>query len=107
MCIRDRWEVEGGASGKRDSQRLAAMLAGYDAQGVRPQGDKVLRAKQFASQAKAENVELVAGRWVKNYLDELASFPYGAHDDIVDGSSGSFNYLTAGAVQRAAGSFQA
>ena len=102
-----RWEVEGGASGKRDSQRLAAMLAGYDAQGVRPQGDKVLRAKQFASQAKAENVELVAGRWVKNYLDELASFPYGAHDDIVDGSSGSFNYLTAGAVQRAAGSFQA
>jgi len=67
----------------------------------------VVRAKPFAAQVKAENVKLVAGRWVGNYLDELASFPYGAHDDQVDSSSGAFGYLTAGAAQRAPGSFQA
>jgi predicted phage terminase large subunit-like protein len=102
-----RWEIEGGASGKRDSQRLTAMLVGYDAQGVRPQGDKVLRAKPFAAQVKAKNVKLVAGRWTANYLDELASFPYGAHDDMVDATSGAFAYLTTGAAQRTPGSFQA
>lgn len=102
-----RWEIEGGASGKRDSQHLAKMLAGYDAQGVRPQGDKVMRAKPFAAQVRAENVKLVAGRWKDNYLDELASFPYGAHDDQVDATSGAFSYLTTGAAHRAPGSFQA
>lgn len=102
-----RWEIEGGASGKRDSQRLTAMLVGYDAQGVRPQGDKVLRAKPFAAQVRAENVKLVSGRWTANYLDELASFPYGAHDDMVDATSGAFAYLTTGAAQRTPGSFQA
>jgi len=96
-----RWEIEGGASGKRDSQRLAAMLVGYDAQGVRPQGDKVMRAKPFSAQVKAENVKLVAGRWIANYLDELASFPYGAHDDMVDATSGAFHELVTGNATRA------
>lgn len=96
-----RWEAEGGASGKRDSRHLATMLAGYDAQGVRPQGDKVLRAKPFAAQVKAENVKLVAGRWTANYLDELASFPYGSHDDQVDATSGAFGELVTGNVNRA------
>lgn len=96
-----RWEAEGGASGKRDSQHLAKMLVGYDAQGVQPQGDKVLRAKPFAAQVKAENVKLVAGRWTANYLDELASFPYGSHDDMVDATSGAFHELVTGNAPRA------
>ena len=91
-----RWELESGASGKRDSYSLATKLLGYDAMGIRPQGDKVLRAKPFAAQVKAGNVALVAGAWNRAYLDELAAFPYGAHDDQVDASSGAFTELVGG-----------
>jgi len=44
---------------------------------------------------------LVSGRWTANYLDELASFPYGAHDDMVDATSGAFHELVTGNATRA------
>lgn len=102
-----RWEFEGGASGVRDNRNLVTMFAGYDAAGISPQGDKVLRAKPFAAQAKAGNVTLVEGPWVKRWLDELAAFPYVAHDDQVDAASGAYNFLVAGIKRRQARSFQA
>lgn len=105
---RVRWEREGGSAGKRDQVHLAQLLAGYDARGVPPQGDKVLRAKQFAAQAEAGNVYLVRNdAWNEDYLRELHGFPDGAHDDQVDASSIAFNDLTAANQRRSAGSFQA
>jgi hypothetical protein len=53
----------------------------------------VTRADPFAAQCEAGNVYLIRGGWNGPYIDELTSFPYGRHDDQVDGSSGSFSKL--------------
>ena len=96
-----RLEREGGASGKRDASHNVAMLAGYDVRTIPPQGDKVTRAKGFSAQALAGNVKLVRGAWNARYLSTLHEFPEGAHDDLVDASSGAFNELTSGGAATA------
>lgn len=88
-----RWEKEPGASGVRDNARMVQMLAGFDAAGIDPLGDKVVRAKPVAAQAQAGNVRLVAGPWNERCLSELHNFPDGAHDDVVDALSGAYNVL--------------
>jgi len=88
-----RWEMEGGASGKRDNRNLAALLVGYDARGVRPQGDKITRARGLAAQSLAGNVKLVRGPWNERWLNHMHGQPDLAHDDIMDASSGAFNEL--------------
>ena len=40
-------------------------------------------------------MKLVRGSWNEDYLQELESFPYGAHDDQVDASAVAFNELAA------------
>lgn len=87
------WEVEGGASGKKVNRDLATMLVGYNCQGIRPDGDKVQRAKPAAAQALAGNIKLVRGAWNTVFLNELHGFPDLPHDDIVDGLSGAINAL--------------
>lgn len=89
-----RWEIEPGASGKRDDARLRKMLAGFDAAGVRPQGDKVTRAKPLAAQSEIDNVKLVEGDWNERWLTHMHHQPDFSHDDIMDASSGAFNALT-------------
>ena len=88
---RIRWEIEPGSSGIRESRRLAAMLAGYDARGVRPRGDKIQRAKPLAAQAEAGNVMLLRGPWNEEWLGHMHNIPDGDHDDIMDASAGAFN----------------
>lgn len=94
-----RWEKEGGAAGPRDSQRIAMMLSGFDAYGVRPQGDKVTRAKPLAAQAKAGNVSLIKGDWNLPWLAHMHGQPDLPKDDIMDASSGAFNALTESGVE--------
>lgn len=101
-----RWEMEGGASGKRDNRYIASKLAGYDAKGVRPQGDKLTRAKGLSAQALVGNVKLKRGKWNERWLTQMHGQPDLAHDDIMDASSGAFNELTATRQQRQGGSFQ-
>lgn len=88
-----RWEMEGGASGKRDSWNIATMLRGYDARGIRPQGDKVTRAKALSAQSEAGNVKLVEGAWNQRWLRHMHNQPGASHDDLMDASSGAFNEL--------------
>lgn len=88
-----RWEEEGGASGKRDSAHMKRMLAGYDCDGVRPQGDKLARSRAFAAQGKAGNVKLLAGDWNERWLRHMHAIPDGAHDDEHDAAAGAFNSL--------------
>lgn len=88
-----RWEQEGGASGKRDSHNLAQLLDGFDAKGVPPQGDKVLRAKPAAAQCYAGNIKLLRAPWNETFLKQVHDFPDAPHDDIVDGLSGGHNAL--------------
>lgn len=88
-----RWEIEPGASGKKENRRLAALLAGFDAVGIRPQGDKIQRAKALAAQSEVGNVKLLEGKWNEQWLNHMHNIPDGDHDDIMDASAGAFNAL--------------
>jgi predicted phage terminase large subunit-like protein len=101
-----RWEMEGGASGKRDNRHIAGRLAGYDARGIRPQGDKLTRARALSAQALAGNVKLLRGPWNGRWLTHMHGQPDLAHDDIMDASSGAFNELTPATTRREGGSYQ-
>lgn len=90
---RVRWEIEPGSAGKRESVRLVKLLAGLDARGVHPQGDKITRARGLAAQAEAGNVKLLSGTWNETWLHHMHHQPDHPHDDIMDGSSGGFNDL--------------
>lgn len=53
-----------------------------------PKGDKSVRARaHIVPAAEAGNVHLAGRGWTAHLLDELASFPDGAHDDQVDAMS--------------------
>jgi predicted phage terminase large subunit-like protein len=87
-----RWEQEGGASGKRDTHTIATMLAGWDARGIPPQGDKITRAKPLAAQALAGNVKLLRGSWNERWLNHMHAQDGSpkTHDDEMDAASGMY-----------------
>ena len=91
--IAQRWEQEGGASGKRDNVHIVSNLVGYDGVGIKPQGDKITRAKPLAAQSLAGNVKLLRGPWTEVWLNHMHGQPDLPHDDIMDASSGAFNEL--------------
>ena len=63
---------------------------------VKPQGDKVERARAWRRRAKNKQVYLVRGAWNKNFIRQAAGFPKGRHDDMVDFVSGSVQMLAEG-----------
>ncbi|HET9564091.1 MAG TPA: phage terminase large subunit [Mycobacterium sp.] len=96
-----REEQEPGSSGKAVINARTLLLAGFDYQGLPSSGDKITRAKPFAAQVNAGNVDLyvnpaTGSPWIKAYIEELRLFPNGKHDDQVDGSSGGFNHVALG-----------
>lgn len=89
-----RIEQEPGSSGVALIDRYARdVLKGYDFKGVRSTGPKVTRAQPLAAACEAGNVKIVRGRWNREFLDELCSFPLGDHDDMVDAAAGAFEDL--------------
>ena len=89
-------EQEGGSSGKGWAEEIVREeLGGHsaEAKGVSG-GSKVLRARPFAAQQLAGNVAIVKvargdGSWAQplwaaDYVNELADFDKGVHDDQVD-----------------------
>jgi predicted phage terminase large subunit-like protein len=80
---------------KEPTEDLVRQLAGYSVFADRVTRDKVSRAEPFQAQAQAGNVRIMDAPWFGPYLDELCSFPTGAHDDLVDATSGAFNELSA------------
>lgn len=93
-----RIEQEPGSGGKDSASISVRNLAGFDVQARPVSGDKETRFRPFAAQAEAGNVYMVAGEWNAAYLDEICSFPFGKHDDQVDGTGGAFNELAVGAT---------
>ncbi|MGL4622472.1 MAG: terminase large subunit domain-containing protein, partial [Chroococcidiopsis sp.] len=63
-----RFEIEPGSAGKINASTLTKMLVGYDAAGIRSQGDKLTRAKGFATAAANGQVKLVRAAWCDRYL---------------------------------------
>jgi len=96
-------ETEGGSSGKESSENTIGRLAGFAVHAEHPSGSKEVRAEPFRAQAEVGNVLLLRGAWNWAYLEELAAFPNGEHDDQVDTSSGAFNKLALGRPARIAG----
>ena len=86
-------EQEPGSGGKESAEQTIKMLAGWNVRTERVTGDKPTRAMPFSSQGEGGNVRLVQAAWNRPYVEELALFPNGAHDDMVDGSSGAFNKI--------------
>jgi predicted phage terminase large subunit-like protein len=69
-------------------------MRGYTIDKKPPVGDKYTRAQPFASRVNGGKVKMVRASWNRAYLDELAVFPMGAHDDQVDASSGAYDMVS-------------
>jgi predicted phage terminase large subunit-like protein len=83
-----------GQAGKGQASYLTRLLAGHRVHAARATGDKATRAAPFASQAAAGNVRLLRGPWNQAFLEEVASFPMGRHDDQVDAAADAFLRLS-------------
>jgi predicted phage terminase large subunit-like protein len=87
-----------GQAGKGQVAALVAMLAGHQVHTSPETGDKVVRARPFASQVNVGNVLMLRGDWNKDFTEELRLFPNGLNDDQVDAASRGFNGLIAPAA---------
>jgi predicted phage terminase large subunit-like protein len=67
---------------------------------IKTKGDKVVRATPLEAIFEAGDVYVPEGAaWFQSWIDELQSFPTGAHDDMVDNLSAGFAlYNKAGGV---------
>lgn len=92
-----RMEQEPGSSGVTviDHYRRNVFV-GFDFDGVRSTGAKEVRAKPLSSAVQAGNVFIVLAAWNRDYLDEMALFPNGNHDDQVDATTGAMTELAFG-----------
>lgn len=91
-------EQEPGSGGKLFTAAIIRNLTGWSVEARPAAGDKVTRAMPWLAQAQAGNVYLLRGPWLADFLDEVAAFPIGQHDDMVDAMSGAFGKLTTGAA---------
>jgi predicted phage terminase large subunit-like protein len=61
---------------------------------VKTDRDKTSRAQSITPLIEAGKVFLPeSAPWLADFLDELAAFPSGVHDDMVDSSTQALNYL--------------
>ncbi len=72
---------------------MTSMLVGHHVETTLESGDKVVRARPFASQVNGGNVLMLRGPWNNDFIEELRLFPNGLNDDQVDASSRGFNAL--------------
>jgi predicted phage terminase large subunit-like protein len=86
-------EQEPGSAGVAVIDHYLRLLAGFRFRGERSTGSKADRALPLAAQAEGGAVKLLRGAWNRDFLDELELFPFGAHDDIVDGTALAFGRL--------------
>jgi len=90
-------EQEPGSGGKESALNTVSELAGYDVHAETVTGSKIVRATPVAAQVEVGNLKLIKDRegrrWNAAYIDEMCAFPNGKHDDMVDGTSGSFAKL--------------
>jgi predicted phage terminase large subunit-like protein len=87
-------EQEPGSGGVNQVEELKLYIKEHcpvhvTVEGHRPEGDKVVRALPWFEEAKNGFWYLKKGNWNKGFLDQLSSFPIGAHDDRVDSPSGA------------------
>lgn len=82
-----------GQAGKAQVAYLTKVLHGYHVVSSPESGDKATRAGPVISQVNVSNVDMVEGPWNRAFLDELAAFPAGVHDDQVDALSRAYSTI--------------
>lgn len=85
-------EQEPGSGGKESAEATVRMLAGYIVKADKVTGSKEYRAEPYAAQVQGGNVKLLAGLWVRAFLDEHEVYP-GRYKDQIDAAAGAFNKL--------------
>lgn len=86
-------EQEPASGGKQSAEITVSDLAGRIVHIVLPSGDKITRARPFASMIENGNVGMVHGAWNDAFLDELKAAPNGIYWDQIDAASMVFNHL--------------
>lgn len=79
-----------GQAGKGQALAFVSLLAGHMVKTSPESGDKVVRARPFASQVNGGNVLMLRGAWNHDFIEELRTFPAGMNDDQVDAASRAF-----------------
>ena len=70
------------------------VLPGYLIEAVKERRSKPERAVSYAARVEAGDVHLVRAGWNSAYINELAEFPTGRHDDQVDPSANGYTLIT-------------
>lgn len=92
--LTDKWPsatkklIEGKANGPAVIQTLRNRITGLIE--VEPKGDKIQRANAASPEVEAGNWHVPhpsLAPWTDTFLHEMCSFPFAAHDDIVDAFS--------------------
>lgn len=97
--VKIRIPQDPGQAGKAQAQAYLRDLAGWVVRAIPPTGDKETRAMPLAAQAEAGNIYFVEtgdpekDAWIEPFIGQLASFPGGSHDDLVDAAADAFNEL--------------
>lgn len=86
-------EQEPGSSGKVAVSFMVKELAGFGVKPIAVSRDKMTRAMPIFAQAEAGNLSMVRANWNAAFLDEVAAFPSGDHDDQIDAAAHAFNLL--------------
>ena len=73
----------------------SGVCRGKPLRSVRVTDDKWTRAHTWAPIAEVGSVVLVAGSWIKEFVDEACAFPASPHDDQVDAVSLAVSMLAA------------
>ena len=60
---------------------------------IKPDRDKMSRAQAATPIIEAGKVFVPNAPWRKQFVDELAAFPTGIHDDVVDSTTQALNYI--------------
>jgi predicted phage terminase large subunit-like protein len=80
-------------AGADQADSYIRMLSGYRVEAERMSGDKATRADAAAAQANIGRLAMLRAPWNGAFIEELASFPRGVHDDQVDALSLAFSKL--------------
>jgi predicted phage terminase large subunit-like protein len=88
-------EEEKGGSGKYQTSHFQRnVLKGYEVHPDPVTGDKIVRAKPWASLTEHEGCYLVRAPWNRAFIAQAGAFPLGKKDQI-DAVSGAYKMLTA------------
>lgn len=77
-----------------------ALLAATAIRRVKPQGDKVTRARPVQLRSREGHLKFVRAPWNLQAIREMVSFPNGKHDDVIDTLSGGVQMIAEMAGQK-------